>query len=77
MEDFAKVTDINDPDPRITLDPNEWIKSVQFKVEGNKLKVIRTVEVSEAGRVQTRRSSTATSDCESFNPPLKQPKKAP
>ena len=30
LEDFAKVTDINDEDPRITLDPTEWLKSVKI-----------------------------------------------
>ena len=33
VEDFAKVTDMDHADPRITLDPNKWLKSVQFLVE--------------------------------------------
>ena len=71
VDDFAKVTNVKDKDPRITLDPNEWIKSVRFEIDDQNLKIIKTVEVKNDGRVQTRQTSTATSNCDSFNPPLK------
>jgi hypothetical protein len=30
LADFAKVTDINDDDPRITLDPERWLRAVEI-----------------------------------------------
>jgi hypothetical protein len=75
IDDFAKVTDTKHRDPRITLNEEDWFKSVQFDVVGEKLKITRTLEVEQNGRVHTRRTSTSTSNCESFKPPLKQPNK--
>lgn len=34
VTDFAKVTDVNDPNPKLTLTPDEWFKTVKIKVEG-------------------------------------------
>lgn len=65
IADFEKVTDVNDHDPRITLDPDQWFRSVQFKVEGNKLKIIRVVEVKQSDKVSTKRTSISTSNCAS------------
>jgi len=75
VEDFSKVTNVKHNDPRITLGVNEWFKSVQLEIEGNNLKITRRTETIKGGRVQTAYTSTATSDCESFKPPLKQPNK--
>ena len=75
IEDFAKVTNVKHNDPRLTLGVNEWFKSVQLEIEGNNLKITRRTEIINGGRVQTAYTSTATSDCESFKPPLKQPNK--
>ena len=56
VNDFAKVTDINDPDPKLTLTPEEWFKAVHFEVEGDNLKIIHKSEES---------LSTSVSNCES------------
>lgn len=75
IEDFAKVTNVKHNDPRITLGVNDWFKSVQLEIEDNNLKITRRTEIIKGGRVQTAYTSTATSDCKSFKPPLKQPNK--
>lgn len=75
IEDFAKVTNVNHNDPRITLGVNDWFKSVQFEIQGSNVKITRRTEEIKNGRVQTAHVSTATSDCGSFKPPLKQPNK--
>ena len=70
-DDFAKVTNINDPNPKLTLPLDKWFKSVQFKVVGEQLKVIRISESSENG--ETKSTSTATSNCDSFEVITKHP----
>jgi len=55
--DFAKVTDVNDP--------NKWFNTVQFKIDEEKLKVIRIFDVIENGKTTTKRTSISTSNCES------------
>lgn len=75
IDDFAKVTDVNHNDPRITMGVDEWFKSVQLEVQGSNLKITKRTEVIKNGRVQTATTSTSTSDCGSFKPPLKQPNK--
>jgi len=76
VNDFAKVTDVNDPNPKLTLAPDKWFKTVQFKVEGEKLKVIRISEMTENGVTTTKSTSTSTSNCESHKIITKQPNKA-
>jgi len=39
VADFAKVTNINDPDPRITLDPKKWFSIVKMEGDGDALKI--------------------------------------
>ena len=62
-------------DARITLDLKEWIKSVQFEVDGGNLKIIRNIETPKNMSVKTKR--TSTSNYESYDPPLTQPNEAP
>ncbi len=39
VADFAKVTNITDPDPRITLDPKKWFSIVKMEGDGDVLKI--------------------------------------
>ena len=76
LEDFAKVTDINDPNEKLTLDPEVWFGTVVFRVEGDNLKVIRATEAIQNGKTVTTTTSTSVSDCESHKIITKQPNKA-
>lgn len=59
--DLAKVTNVNDQNPKLTLPLEKWLKTLQFKIVGRKLQVLRKVERSG---VETTVKST--SNCESM-----------
>jgi hypothetical protein len=61
VKDLAKVTNVNDPNPKLTLPIEKWMQSVQFKVVGKELKIIQKSDTN--GSVK---SSEATSNCDSF-----------
>lgn len=73
VDDFARVTDVNDPDPRITLSPEDWFRSVRFEVNGDQLRVVR--DRREGGAVQ--HSAVSTSNCGSFKVLERPPGQAP
>jgi hypothetical protein len=61
LDDLAKVTDLNDKNPKLTLSIDKWLQTLRFKVVGEKLQVLR----------KTRRSGVVTtvksiSNCESI-----------
>ncbi len=41
VNDFAKVTDVNDPNLNITMTPDDWFNTVQFQKDGGNLHILR------------------------------------
>ncbi len=64
VNDFAKVTNVIDSNPKLTFTISDWFKTVKFKIDGSNLKVIRKSETTENG-VTTNRTTTTTSNCAS------------
>jgi hypothetical protein len=71
VADFARVTDVNKRDSRITQTPEHWFATVQFEIEGEKLKIIRVDKEARKGGFESRYRSVSTSSCESFDPSIR------
>lgn len=62
--DLSLVVDLEELDAYLDFDPDNWIQSVSFEIEGNVQKITFPVQITSEGKTTTTASSYSTHECD-------------
>ena len=65
-DDIAKVTNVDYPDEDITIDLDDWLKSLSYEINGDVMTIIKESTVLTDRNYQTTLTSTSSSNCNSI-----------